>query len=74
MIIELQKRNLEFIYGYEKSKLKNLCETFELSTNGNRAELLRVLSKAILERKVNFYRDVVDDLLHEQDKSDEINI
>lgn len=74
LIIQLQKRKLEFIQGYKLSKIRNLCNTFEISIIGTNADMLRTLSKAILEKEPIFYDDIVNELLKEHEINEETNV
>ena len=41
---------------------------------GNKAEMLRCLSRCIIEKDTNFYRNVIDELIIEHDKSGDNNV
>ena len=73
-IVKLEKMNLEFIQSYLLPKVKGLCESFKINRIGNKAEILQCISKCIIENNTDFYHNIIDDLIKDQDKSDEINV
>ena len=72
--LKLQQKHLEFIWSYSLPKIRGLCESFEINAIGNKAEMLRCLSLCVVEKDANFYRNVIDELIIEHDKSDDNNV
>ena len=74
IVLELQKKKLDFIWEFTIPKLRQVGESLQIDSVGNRSTLLMRISKVIMDPKNNLYNDVIDGLLQQHLKCDENNI
>ena len=73
LIIELQKKNLQGLVSKSKRELKKMAQLLEIRQDGNRVQLMTEMAKVILDPNHNLNREVIDQLIEEEEAEEEGN-